>query len=93
MPDWLVIVLGFLAVAPGVVIVLAGVVAMFFAPADYDLRRKRLAEGMCVHCGYDLRGGTDVDPATSLCPECGLPPFTSPEPVKEPRNDEQTPSS
>ena len=82
MPPWFWVTLVALAVVPGVVMVLAGVVAMFVAPADYDRRRRRLAEGHCVHCGYDLRGGTDVDPVTALCPECGRPPFELPDPVR-----------
>ena len=30
-------------------------------------RRRRRSRGLCVQCGYDLRGGQAV------CPECGLP--------------------
>ena len=82
MPTWLLITLVVVAVVPGAVVVLAGVAAMFFAPADYDRRRKRLADGRCVQCGHDLRGGMDADPATGACPACGRPPFTSPEPVR-----------
>ena len=83
MPDWLLITLVLVAVVPGAVMVLAGVIAMFFAPADYDRRRKRLAEGLCVHCGHDLRG-SNIDVATGVCPACGRPPFMSPDPVKVP---------
>ena len=85
MPTWLVIVILLLAVVPGAAMVLAGVIAMFFAPADYDLRRKRLAEGLCVHCGYDLRGHV-MEKGSGLCPECGRPPFTSPDPAKPERD-------
>lgn len=81
----LVIVLVLVAVIPGAAMILAGVVAMFFAPADYDLRRKRLAEGLCVHCGYDLRGTTGAAGVSGLCPECGKAPFESPDPVHEMR--------
>lgn len=81
MPTWLVITLIVLAVVPGSLVILAGVAAMFFAPADYDRRRRRLADGLCVHCGHDLRGGMDADPTTGACPACGGSPFTSPEPV------------
>ena len=30
------------------------------------LQRRRQTEGLCLHCGYDLRGG-----AEGACPECG----------------------
>lgn len=30
------------------------------------LRGRRRAPGLCVHCGYDLRGN-----ASGVCPECG----------------------
>lgn len=81
MLTWLVIALVLVAVIPGAAVILAGVVAMFFAPADYDLRRKRLAEGLCVHCGYDLRGSAAAAGVSGLCPECGKAPFESPDPV------------
>lgn len=80
---WLVIFLVLIAVVPGAAMILAGVVAMFFAPADYDLRRKRLAEGLCVHCGYDPRGSAAG--VSGLCPECGKAPFESPGPVRQGR--------
>jgi hypothetical protein len=72
MPTWLVILVVLLAVVPGAAVILAGVVAMFVAPADYDARRKRLAEGRCVHCGHDPRGapGAAAD-ASGSCPACG----------------------
>ena len=88
MPTWLDILLAvvvLLAVIPGAAMILAGVLAMFFAPADYDVRRKRLAEGLCVHCGYDLRGTAGAAGVSGLCPECGKPPFQSPDPVRTPR--------
>lgn len=85
MLTWLVIALVLVAVIPGAAMILAGVVAMFFAPADYDLRRKRLAEGLCVHCGYDLRGTHGAAGASGLCPECGKPPFESPDPLHDKR--------
>jgi hypothetical protein len=31
--------------------------------------RKRLRQGLCTHCGYDLRGSSD------RCPECGVASF------------------
>lgn len=67
MPTWLIVILVLLAVVPGALVILAGVYAMYVAPADYDLRRKRLAEGLCVQCGYDLRGRGEG----GECPECG----------------------
>ena len=30
--------------------------------------RRRLERGLCVRCGYDLRGST-----SGVCPECGTP--------------------
>ena len=85
MLTWLVIALVLLAVIPGAAVILAGVIAMFFAPADYDLRRKRLADGLCVHCGYDLHGTAGAAGVSGLCPECGKAPFESPDPVRERR--------
>ncbi len=44
---------------------------LFLGPAIYLLplgrRRKRLSEGRCEACGYDMRGKPDAD----RCPECG----------------------
>ncbi len=34
------------------------------------LRSRRHRNGLCLHCGYDLRG----DDTTDRCPECGLAP-------------------
>jgi hypothetical protein len=31
-----------------------------------ELRRERRAKGLCVRCGYDLRGNV-----SGVCPECG----------------------
>lgn len=81
MPTWVAILLVLFAVVPGAAVILVGVLAMFVAPADYDLRRKRLAQGLCVHCGYDLRGTAGTPGASGLCPECGKPPLESPGPV------------
>jgi hypothetical protein len=41
---------------------------LFVAP--FALRRwRRIKRGLCVKCGYDLRGGRASD--SSVCPECG----------------------
>lgn len=77
MPTWLIILLVLLAVVPGAAVVLTGVIAMFFAPADYDRRRKRLAEGRCVHCGYALCGTDGAGGVSGVCPTCGKPSFQS----------------
>lgn len=43
--------------------------AMFiYFPGRRKRRRRKL--GLCVRCGYDLRGQSD---ASSGCPECGNP--------------------
>lgn len=39
------------------------------------LRRTRVAAGLCVQCGYDVRGVEG-----RLCPECGRPPTRVEEP-------------
>ena len=43
---------------------------MFMAPRlQREIRRELAARGyrLCIHCGYDLRGQTEL-----RCPECGL---------------------
>lgn len=73
MPMWLIVLFVAVLALPGVVVVMAGVTAMFFAPRDYDRRRKWLDEGRCAFCGAD-REGSGVN-----CSACGrgaeLPPI------------------
>ena len=42
--------------------------ALFAMPAALR-RKRRIKRGLCVKCGYDLRGSS----AASACPECGTP--------------------
>ena len=50
--------------------------AVWLARARARRGRRRLAMGLCVTCGYDLRA------STGTCPECGA---TAPAPVAAPR--------
>lgn len=49
-----------------VLVVMFAVLAWFEGTRRVELRR-RLREGLCLHCGFDLREARD------LCPECGRP--------------------
>jgi hypothetical protein len=42
--------------------------ALFWRPRKFFhlIRERRVRRGLCLHCGYDLRGS-----AATLCPECG----------------------
>jgi hypothetical protein len=42
---------------------MVAVVYLLYRPSE--LRRQRLAKGLCLACGYDLRA------STGRCPECG----------------------
>ncbi len=55
MPHWFVVLLA--AILP----------AWRFGGFARRRRRYRLEHGLCVHCGYDLRGTPE------RCPECGTP--------------------
>ena len=69
MPTWAIVLILVVLALPGIVAVLAGVIAMFFAPADYDRRKKWMDEGKCVYCG------TDLGDSSARCPACEKPPF------------------
>ena len=45
----------------------AGILWMLFAGPFALRRRSRRRRGLCVKCGYDLRGSVDAN----ACPECG----------------------
>ncbi len=49
---------------PGVVF---GLTFLACRPLHFHRRRKRMKLGLCVKCGYDLRGSRE------RCPECGTP--------------------
>ena len=48
-------------------ITLASAILPTFSTLRWRRRRTRTRRGLCIHCGYDLRGGGDV------CSECGAP--------------------
>ncbi len=48
--------------------VLVGALAAGFYAGPAFLRGRRVPDGTCAHCGYDLRG---ID--SNKCPECGAP--------------------
>jgi hypothetical protein len=48
-------------------ITLASAILPALSALRWRRRRTRTRRGLCIHCGYDLRGGGDV------CSECGAP--------------------
>jgi hypothetical protein len=44
----------------------AGLVGWFLIDRPQDRTRERKAKGLCLRCGYDLRGNV-----SGVCPECG----------------------
>jgi hypothetical protein len=50
--------------APALALFTAGVIVTVFLPLV--IRRRRRQRGLCLDCGYDLRGST-----SQICPECG----------------------
>ena len=70
--------LAVIAAAPGWSIVLASAIfplTWITTRIRARLRRRRLLrQGLCLHCGYDLR----ATPTGSPCPECGKPFPTNP---------------
>jgi hypothetical protein len=62
MPEWLRVLI---LIAAGVCILLAWGSAVAWHRLT-QLRQKRLAKGLCEHCGHDLAGN-----AKDVCPGCG----------------------
>ena len=55
----------FLVLPHWYLLILLGAVPLTFGCGEYCRHRKRKKLGLCVKCGYDLRGSKD------RCPECG----------------------
>jgi hypothetical protein len=53
-------------VLPLLLVATLGFFAWYRWDRPHELRRERRAKGLCVRCGYDLRGNV-----SGVCPECG----------------------
>jgi len=54
-------------IASGCVSLIGAIIWVTWVIRTYRRELKRMREGLCMHCGYDLRQSKD------RCPECGQP--------------------
>jgi uncharacterized paraquat-inducible protein A len=54
-------------IAAGCISLIGGTIWMVWLFRTFHQEAKRSREGLCMHCGYDLRHSKD------RCPECGQP--------------------